>query len=65
MSADELYMNKFLMTHGGFMGIVVLLLLPKCTGHRRALHSTNTIIALYTITLGNDIAHYQVALAFC
>ena len=51
-SADWLYMGKLLLTHAGFGAIVLLLLVPKLTGHHRALHSTNAVIALWTIALG-------------
>ena len=51
-SADWLYMGKLLLTHAGFGAVVVLLLGPKLTGHHRALHSTNAVIALWTIALG-------------
>ena len=50
--ADTLYMGKFLLTHGAFGAVVLLLLVPKLTGHHRALHSTNAVIALWTIALG-------------
>ena len=64
--ADTLYMGKFLLTHGAFGAVVLLLLVPKLTGHHRALHSTNAVIALWTIALGErfvicpletDLAH--------
>ena len=45
-------MGKFLLTHGAFGAVVLLLLVPKLTGHHRALHSTNAVIALWTIALG-------------
>ena len=51
-SAEWLYMGKFLLTHAGFGAVVVLLLVPKLSGHHRALHSTNAVIALWTIALG-------------
>ena len=51
-SADWLYMGKFLLTHGAFGAVILLLLVPKLTGHHRALHSTNAVIALWTIALG-------------
>ena len=50
--ADTLYMGKFLLTHGAFGAVVLLLLVPKLTGHHRALHSTNAVIALWTVALG-------------
>ena len=52
--ADTLYMGKFLLTHGAFGAVVLLLLVPKLTGHHRALHSTNAVIALWTIALGES-----------
>ena len=64
-SADWLYMGKFLLTHAGFGAVVLLLLVPKlyatrgrCTPalrHHRALHSTNAVIALWTIALGKSL----------
>ena len=50
--ADTLYMAKFMLTHGAFGAVILLLLVPKLTGHHRALHSTNAVIALWTIALG-------------
>ena len=50
--ADTLYMAKFMLTHGAFGAVILLLLVPKLAGHHRALHSTNAVIALWTIALG-------------
>ena len=56
MSADRLHLVKFMLTHAGFGLIALLLLAPKLIGHHRALHSTNALIALWTIALG-EILH--------
>ena len=48
-------MAKFLLTHGAFGAVILLLLVPKLTGHHRALHSTNAVIALWTIALGERL----------
>ena len=53
--ADTLYMVKFMLTHVGFGLIILFLLVPKLTGHHRALHSTNAVIALWTIALGESV----------
>ena len=48
----QMFLGKFLMTHGCYVVINILLLFPKLTGHHRALHSTNAMIAVWCISLG-------------
>ena len=49
--SDTLFVSKFLITHGAFFAVNTILLIPKLTGHHRALHSTNAMIAVWTLTL--------------
>ena len=49
---ETIFMTKFMLTHLGYFIVNLVLLLPKLTGHHRALHSTNAMIALWTISLG-------------
>ena len=49
--SDTLFVSKFLITHGAFFAVNAILLIPKLTGHHRALHSTNAMIAVWTLTL--------------
>ena len=47
-----LYLSKFAITHSCYFATNLILLVPKLTGHERALHSTNAMIAVWTLTLG-------------
>ena len=45
-------LTKFAITHGCYVMLNAILLVPKLTGHHRALHSTNAMIAIWTLSLG-------------
>jgi hypothetical protein len=49
----ELFFFKFCLTHVCFFALNLVLTLPKITGHHRALHSTNAMIAVYTQAVGS------------
>jgi len=51
-SPASIYMTKFMLTHTCYIVLNLLLMVPKLTGHHRALHSTNAMIAIWTISLG-------------
>ena len=50
--ASAIFLSKFLLTHVSYIGLNVVLLLPKVTGKRRRLHATNAMVAVWTIALG-------------
>ena len=51
-NAHQVFLGKFLITHGCYIVLNVVLLIPKLTGHHRALHSTNAVIAVWCLCLG-------------
>jgi hypothetical protein len=48
----SVFLLKFLITHGCYLALNGMLLFPKLTGHHRALHSTNAMIAVWCLCLG-------------
>ncbi len=59
---DTIFMGKFMLTHAGFLALVMLLFLATVrpndetyTEWETAPHSTNAAIALWTITLGKKL----------